>query len=68
MSLIALLHGPRLSMFECDLNYDKIVSSDYNDLMTAYKCFLGIKNCDTIQFRDWENMKKEYECFTGDGN
>ena len=53
---------------ECDLNYDKIVSSDYNDLMTAYKCFLGIKNCDTIQFRDWEKMKKEYECFTGNNN
>ena len=27
----------------CDLNHDGIYVNDWNDLMTAYKCFLGIK-------------------------
>ncbi len=49
----------------CDLNYDGIIIHDYNSLMTAYKCFLGIeKNCDEIKYQKWKNLKKEYECFT----
>ncbi|PKP54460.1 MAG: hypothetical protein CVT90_01165, partial [Candidatus Altiarchaeales archaeon HGW-Altiarchaeales-3] len=47
----------------CDLNNDGITIHDYNDLMTTYKCFLGItKNC-KINSQDWDSMKKEYECF-----
>ncbi|ODS37430.1 hypothetical protein BEH94_06210 [Candidatus Altiarchaeales archaeon WOR_SM1_SCG] len=50
----------------CDINQDGIITHDYNDLMTAYKCFLGIKNnCNKINFRDWNSMKEEYKCFTG---
>jgi len=47
----------------CDLNRDGIYIRDYNDLMLAYKCFLGIKNCNKINEKDWANMKKEYNCF-----
>ncbi len=48
----------------CDFNNDKIIIHDYNDLMFAYKCFLGInKNCSKIHFQDWENMRQEYKCF-----
>ena len=51
---------------ECDLNYDNIIISDYNDLIYVYRCFIGVNtNCDKIQFRDWAGMKREYECFTG---
>ncbi len=51
---------------KCDLNRDGIITLDYNDLMTAYKCFLGItNNCDKINFRDWQSMKNEYQCFIG---
>ncbi|PKM79352.1 MAG: hypothetical protein CVU88_06240 [Firmicutes bacterium HGW-Firmicutes-13] len=47
----------------CDLNYDKIHFHDYDDLMLAYKCFLGInKNCSN-NYQNWEYMKKEYQCF-----
>lgn len=47
----------------CDLNHDGIITHDYNDLMTAYKCFLGItKNCDN-HYRNWTLMKEEYKCF-----
>jgi len=49
----------------CDLDGNGIYIHDYNDLMTAYKCFLGItKNC-KINYQEWNLMKKEYECFTG---
>ncbi|ODS38906.1 MAG: hypothetical protein A7315_11695, partial [Candidatus Altiarchaeales archaeon WOR_SM1_79] len=47
----------------CDLNQDGIIVKDYNDLMSAYKCFLGIKNCNGYH-KNWNIMKQEYECFT----
>ncbi|ODS35745.1 hypothetical protein BEH94_06070 [Candidatus Altiarchaeales archaeon WOR_SM1_SCG] len=50
--------------FDCDLNQDGIIVKDYNDLMSAYKCFLGIKNCNKINYQNWNIMKQEYECFT----
>ena len=47
-----------------DLNNDGIITKDWNDLMTAYKCFLGIeKNCNKINYHNWSDMKREYECF-----
>jgi len=49
----------------CDLNLDGIYIHDYNDLMTAYKCFLGITGNCGINYRDWNLMKKEYQCFVG---
>ena len=49
----------------CDSNLDGIAIHDYNDLMSAYRCFLGIeKNC-KINYQDWANMKREYGCFSG---
>jgi len=52
--------------YDCDLNHDGITINDWSELMTAYKCFLGIKNnCNKINFRDWNSMKEEYKCFTG---
>ncbi|ODS35376.1 hypothetical protein BEH94_00580 [Candidatus Altiarchaeales archaeon WOR_SM1_SCG] len=49
--------------YPCDFNHDGIIIHDYNDLMTAYKCFLGItKNCDN-HYRNWTLMKEEYKCF-----
>jgi len=45
-----------------DLNKDGIVVHDYNDLMTAYKCFLGIKTCDNY-YQNWNLIKQEYDCF-----
>ncbi|ODS36943.1 hypothetical protein BEH94_03960 [Candidatus Altiarchaeales archaeon WOR_SM1_SCG] len=51
----------------CDLNHDGIIIHDYDDLMTAYKCFLGIKNCDNY-YMNWNLMKQEYQCFTGNFN
>jgi len=50
--------------FDCDLNRDGIIIHDYNDLASAYKCFLGIKNCNKINYQNWNLMKREYECFT----
>ena len=48
----------------CDLNNDGITIHDYNDLMTAYKCFLGIiKNCNN-HYHNWNLIKQEYQCFT----
>ena len=48
----------------CDLNNDRVIIYDYNELIAAYKCFLGItKNCDKITYHNWNNMKKEYQCF-----
>jgi len=52
---------------ECDFNQDNLILKDYNDLMTAYKCFLGVeKNCRKISYRSWIVMKREYDCFIGD--
>jgi len=49
--------------YKCDLNHDGVYVKDYNDLMTAYKCFLGItKNCDNY-YLNWTLMKEEYKCF-----
>jgi len=53
---------------ECDLNYDGIHVRDYNDLMTAYKCFLGIGNNCSNNYQNWNSMKQEYDCFTGNYN
>jgi len=47
----------------CDLNRDGIYTRDYSDLMTAYKCFLGIERNCKINYRDWAGMKTEYLCF-----
>jgi len=47
----------------CDINRDGIYINDYNDLMNAYKCFLGIENCNN-NYQNWNSMKQEYECFT----
>jgi len=48
----------------CDLNRDGITINDYNDLMLAHKCHLGInQNCNN-NYQDWDNLKKEYQCFT----
>jgi len=61
--------GMKLFVYhECDLNCDGIYTRDWNDLASAYKCFLGIeKNC-KINYRDWANMKREYNCFTNNNN
>jgi len=61
--------GMKLFVYhECDLNRDGIYTRDWNDLASAYKCFLGIeKNC-KINYRDWANMKREYNCFTNNNN
>ena len=48
---------------KCDLNRDGIYTRDYSDLMTAYKCFLGIERNCKINYRDWAGMKTEYLCF-----
>jgi len=48
----------------CDLNHDGIYISDRNDLMRAYKCFLGLeKSCTGVDEQDWSSMKREYQCF-----
>jgi len=52
----------------CDLNQNGIIIQDYNDLMSAYKCFLGIENCNKINYQNWNLMKQEYECFTNINN
>ena len=49
----------------CDLNCDGIVYHDWNDLMTGYKCFLGIGNCNKITYQNWTAVKDEYDCFVG---
>ncbi|ODS35834.1 hypothetical protein BEH94_05620 [Candidatus Altiarchaeales archaeon WOR_SM1_SCG] len=46
----------------CDRNYDKIHVHNWDDLMTSYKCFLGIKNCNNY-YQNWNLIKQEYECF-----
>ncbi len=51
----------------CDFNKDGLIINDWNDLIYAYKCFLGIKTCDRINYQDWVNMNKEYQCFIGMG-
>ncbi len=46
----------------CDLNHNGMIVNDWNDLMTTYKCFLGInKNCNNYQ--NWNLIKQEYQCF-----
>jgi hypothetical protein len=48
----------------CDLNGDGIIINGWNDLMPAYKCFLGIQtNCD-LNHQNWGLMKQEYQCFS----
>lgn len=55
-----------LNVWDCDQNRDGIIVYDWNTLMNAYKCFLGInRNCDRINYQEWTNMKKEYQCFVG---
>jgi len=49
---------------KCDLNRNGIITQDYNDLMAACKCFLGIENCNNY-YQDWNLMRKEYNCFVG---
>lgn len=46
----------------CDLDHDGIYINDWDDLMTAYRCFLGIENCDNY-YQNWNLIKQEYECF-----
>ena len=55
-----------VDVIDCDLNHDGILIHDWEDLMAAYKCFLGVnKNCDKINYQYWNLMKQEYGCFTG---
>ena len=60
-------HNGSVDVHECDLNNDGIIIHDYNDLMNAYKCFLGIENCNNY-YQNWNLMKQEYECFVGNFN
>ena len=53
-----------ITLHYCDLDGNGITVQDYGDLMTAYKCFIGIGNCDNY-YRDWDMIKQEYECFNG---
>ena len=58
------VYSPNYEMAVCDLNNNGIIVKDYNDLMNAYKCFLGInKNCNKIKLQDWNLIKREYQCF-----
>ena len=50
--------------FIWDLDGSGITIHDYGDLMTAYKCFAGIGNCDAY-YRDWSMIKQGYDCFNG---
>jgi hypothetical protein len=51
---------------KCDLNHDGVIITDRNDLMTAYKCNLGVeRNCGEVSYTEWNNMKRKYECFVG---
>ena len=51
----------------CDLNSDGIYTRDHNDLIFAYRCFLGIeKNCNNY-FQNWTLIRQEYNCFIGNG-
>ena len=55
-----------VDVIDCDLNQDGILIHDWEDLMVAYKCFLGVnKNCGKIDYQYWNLMKQEYGCFTG---
>jgi len=48
----------------CDLNRDGMIIRDYNDLMTAYKCFLGVqKNCEP-DYLNWSAVQNEYDCLS----
>jgi len=52
---------------KCDLNSDGIIILDHNDLIFAYKCFLGIeKNCNNY-YGNWTLIRQEYNCFIGNG-
>ena len=63
------IRNGKVSVHECDLNHDGLITHDYNDLMSAYKCFIGVeRNCNSINVQDWNLMKSEYNCFTGNFN
>jgi len=47
----------------CDLNRDGIVYRDWGDLMSVYKCFLGIGSCSKISHVNRTAIKEKYECF-----
>jgi len=47
----------------CDLNRDGIIYRDRSDLMSAYKCFLGIGSCGKISYGNWTAIREEYWCF-----
>jgi len=58
-----------VNVHECDLNHDGLIIHEHGDLMSAYKCFLGVeRNCNSINVQDWNLMKSEYNCFTGNFN
>jgi hypothetical protein len=58
-----------VNVHECDLNHDGIYVKDWSNLMSAYKCFLGVEiNCNSINVQEWNLMKREYECFLGNFN
>jgi len=60
-----LVKSPLFCYNFCDFNNDGIYIKDWNDLMNAYKCFLGIeKNC-KIDYQSWNLIKQEYDCFYG---
>ena len=62
--------GAKVTIGCCDLNNDGIIIKDHNDLMTAYKCFLGMSNnCKWwMTPKNWSLMKKEYQCFIKNNN
>jgi parallel beta-helix repeat protein len=49
----------------CDLNNDGLIIRDYNDLMTAYRCFLGVQKDCEISYLNWSAVQNEYNCFAG---
>ena len=58
-----LLEKGNVTHDPCDLNRDGIVYRDWSDLMSAYKCFLGIGSCSKISYWNRTAIKEEYACF-----
>jgi len=54
-----------LNVLLCDLNRDGIIKQDWNDLSAAYKCFLGIGNCNKINYMNRAAAGSRYRCFLG---
>ena len=57
-----------LSYHPCDINHNGIIIKDWNDLMIAYKYFLGLEGNYNNYYKNWSLMKEGYECFYGNYN